>query len=103
MNSVHFGKKIFRTERGYLGISCEHVEKGDKVAILWGGRLPFLLRKHGDRLLPGTRGQLSLTDDTVVPTYRLIGGECYIHGLADGQGLDVAERAGILPRKICLV
>ena len=102
-NSAHFGKKIFRTESGYLGISCEHVQKGDKVAILWGGRLPFLLREHGGILLPGKRGRPSLTDDTIVPTYKLIGGECYIHGLADGQGLDIAERVGILPTKICLI
>jgi hypothetical protein len=102
-NSVHLGKRIFRTERGYLGISCEHVRKGDKVAILGGGRLPFLLREHGSVLLLGARGQPSLTDDTVVPTYKLIGGECYIHGLADGEGLDIAERVGILPTKICLV
>ena len=102
-NSVHLGKKIFRTARGYLGVSCEHVQNGDKVAILWGGRLPFILREDGDILLPGVRGRLSLTDDTVVPTYKLIGGECYVHGFADGEGLDIAERAGILPTKICLV
>jgi hypothetical protein len=102
-NSVHLGKRIFRTERGYLGISCEHAQKGDRVAILWGGRLPFLLREHGSVLLPGRRGRPSLIDDTVVSTYKLIGGECYVHGLADGEGLDIAERVGILPTKICLV
>jgi hypothetical protein len=102
-SSPHWGKKIFRTERGYLGISCEHVQEGDRVAILWGGRLPFLLREYGSILLPGARGRLSRWDDTVVPTYQLIGGECYIHGLADGEGLDIAERIGMLPTKICLV
>ena len=102
-NPFHFGKKIFRTERGYLGISCKHVQRGDKVAILWGGRLPYILREHGDILLPGVRGRPSLTDDTVVPTYKLIGGECYVHGLADGEGLDIADREGIRPTKICLV
>jgi hypothetical protein len=102
-NSFRIGKKLFRTERGYLGISCEHVRRGDRLAILWGGRLPYILRQHGDTLLPGVRGRPSLTDDTVVPTYKLIGGECYVHGLADGEGLDIAERHGIRPTKICLV
>jgi hypothetical protein len=102
-NSFHIRRKIFRTERGYLGISCEHVQRGDNVAILWGGRLPYILREHGDTLLPGVRGRPSLTDDTVVPTYKLIGGECYVHGLADGEGLDIAEREGIRPTKICLI
>jgi hypothetical protein len=102
-NSFRIRRKIFRTERGYLGISCEHVQRGDNVAILWGGRLPYILREHGDTLLPGVRGRPSLTDDTVVPTYKLIGGECYVHGLADGEGLDIAEREGIRPTKICLV
>jgi hypothetical protein len=79
------------------------VQRGDNVAILWGGRLPYSLREHGDILLPGVRGRPSLTDDTVVPTYKLIGGECYVHGLADGEGLDIAEIEGIRPTKICLV
>ena len=102
-NSFRIRRKIFRTERGYLGISCEHVQRGDNVVILWGGRLPYILREHGDTLLPGVRGWPSLTDDTVVPTYKLIGGECYVHGLADGEGLDIAEREGIRPTKICLI
>lgn len=42
-NSFRVGRKIFRTERGYLGISCEHMQRGDNVAILWGGRLPYIL------------------------------------------------------------
>lgn len=68
-----------------------------------GGRLPFILREHGSTLLSHIRGQETLTDDTVVLTYKLVGGECYVHGLADGEGLDVAEKEGLLPRKICLV
>jgi hypothetical protein len=59
LNSFRIGRKIFRTKRGYLGISCEHVQRGDNVAILWGGRLPYVLREHGDILLPG--GLLSRT------------------------------------------
>ncbi len=36
---------LFRTERSYLGTGCRHVRPGDKVAILWAGRLPFVLRE----------------------------------------------------------
>jgi hypothetical protein len=34
--------KPFQTRRGYRGVSCRHVEKGDKVCISWGGELPFI-------------------------------------------------------------
>jgi hypothetical protein len=33
--SVHIGRKIFRTKRGYLGLSCQHIREGDKICILW--------------------------------------------------------------------
>ena len=36
----------------------------------------------------------------IVETYELIGGECYIHGLADGQALGIAEEKGLQPTTI---
>jgi hypothetical protein len=42
-------------------------------------------------------------ESTEMVTHELIGGYCYIHGLRDGQGLDIAEQEGITSEKICLV
>ena len=48
------GRKLFRTEKGYLGMTCPHVRAGDKVCVLWGGRLPFVLREKCNVVLaPG--------------------------------------------------
>ncbi len=101
-HTKHRRRRLFRTRRGLLGISCQHVQPGDKIGILWGGRFPFILREHGRMVLPGREGFLSNTDDSVQPTYKLVGGECYVHGLSGGEGIHVAEQEGILPTKICL-
>ena len=53
----HIKKRLFRMEDGYLGMSCTHVRVDDRVAVLWVGRLPFLLRSCGTvRLLDGGSG-----------------------------------------------
>ena len=94
---------LFRTRRGYLGMSCKHVRAGDKVSILWGGHLPFLLREARTVELPSTPGLGSKTEIMEMVRHEVIGGYCYIHGLTDGQGLEVAEKEGIMPEQICLV
>jgi hypothetical protein len=48
--------KPFQTRRGYRGVSCRHVEKGDKVCISWGGELPFILRESGTLQIPDASG-----------------------------------------------
>lgn len=42
-----FGRRMFRTKKGWVGISCTHVQPGDIVCLLSGGWLPFLLRGLG--------------------------------------------------------
>jgi len=93
------GKKLFRTEKGYLGMTCPHVRAGDKVRVLWGGRLPFVLREKGQVILaPGDS-----EDPQVVMSHVLIGGECYVHGLADGEAVEAARREQFDAEEICIV
>ena len=75
-------KTLFRTKVGMFGMSCHHAAVGDKVCLIDGGGLPFLIRE-----VPPDNVQVSLR---VLlrehhKVYQLIGGECYIHGLADGE------------------
>ena len=49
------------TEKGYIGLGPEEVQKEDKVGVLLGGSVPFVLRQQEDR-------------------YTLTG-ECYVHEL----------------------
>ncbi len=103
----HLKCKLFRTRRGYIGMSCMHVEPGDQVAVFWGGRLPFLLREMRGgkpvKLVASSdlqKQQLDAKRVIETQTYELVGGECYIHGLAEGQALDVAQEEGTVAGKI---
>jgi hypothetical protein len=64
------GWKFVVTKRGYVGIVPDLAQVGDIVAIMKGGCVPFLLKRGETR--PGA--------------VRLVG-ECYIHGIMDGQGI----------------
>ena len=93
----HTGRKLFCTKRGLLGISCKHIQKGDKVTVIFSGDLPLLLREAGPTTTQteeGVREQVA---------YRMVGGYCYIHGLADGEGVDIARREAIQPSEICII
>lgn len=62
------------TRRGYFVLGPNALQAGDVVAVLRGGKVPFVLRK------------VSAGGDD--ERWVLIG-ECYAHGLMDGEGWDV--------------
>lgn len=66
-----FRRKLIVTQRRYLGLTAEHVESGDVVAILLGGQLPFVLRK--------------------VEGHYILIGEAYVHGIMDGEAMAELE------------
>lgn len=69
MEEVAVGRRFIVSDRGYMGIAPENSKQGDIVCILVGGRAPFILRataKGGHHLV----------------------GECYVHGIMDGEALD---------------
>jgi hypothetical protein len=55
------------TEKGYFGMAPEQTRRGDVVCILLGGRLPVILRPVGQH-------------------WEFIG-ECYIHGVMQGEAM----------------
>ena len=63
------GTQFFITSKGYMGMG--NPKANDRVFILRGGNTPFVLRSDGNRA-----GQF-----TVV-------GNCYVHGIMDGEILD---------------
>lgn len=65
-----FTRAVAWTKQGYLALVPEETEAGDFVALLKGGRMPFVLR-------PGKGG------------FRLLG-PAYIHGIMDGELSDDA-------------
>jgi hypothetical protein len=67
---------LMTTRTGYLGLAPEAVHQGDVVAILLGCKCPIVLRPYSDKF------------------FHVIG-ECYVHGLMDGEIL--SQENGKIP------
>ncbi|XEU97506.1 hypothetical protein FSHL1_002792 [Fusarium sambucinum] len=94
--SSHFaivasGRKMFLTEKGYLGLASDEAHKGDEIWILDGGRLPLVLRRH-DTQAPGT----------VSSKYTFIG-DGYVQGIMGGEFAEKALEDGVMPTSVILV
>ncbi|KAF2827527.1 hypothetical protein CC86DRAFT_290582 [Ophiobolus disseminans] len=78
-------RRIFRTSRGYIGLGprCMHV--GDIVAVLDGGKVPFVLRP----LVDGGH------------EYALMG-ECFVYDIMDGEVLQMVGHDGVQDKTFVL-
>lgn len=65
------GKIFFGTKQGWIGQGPEELQRGDVVAVLFGGPVPFILRRYD-------------------AYYRLIEC-CYVYGLMDGEANEMAK------------
>jgi hypothetical protein len=63
-----YNRRFFISESERYGWAVDGTRPGDRVAVIYGCQYPFLLRDAGDG------------------TYTIIG-DCYIHGLMDGEAL----------------
>ena len=63
-------RRFFITRLGYLGLAPNAAREGDLVCVLWGCSVPVVLRKEGD--------------------HYIFVGECYTHGVMDGEAIDMA-------------
>ncbi|QDS78035.1 hypothetical protein FKW77_003080 [Venturia effusa] len=80
--SIYDGRRIFASEKGYLGTSCEGVKRGDLLYLVAGADVPYVLRP-----VVGKEG-----------TFVLVG-EAYIHGGMDGEKLSEGKEF----EEICIV
>ena len=78
VQDVVVGRRRVNTERGRLGLAPYLTKKRDLVCILFGCSVPVLLRPHQDAYT----GQ----------EYFQFIGESYIHGIMDGEALELARR-----------
>jgi hypothetical protein len=58
-------RRFFITEKGYIGMGPDSLQLGDRVCILYGGKVPFILRPEDD--------------------HYLLVGESYTHRMMDGE------------------
>jgi hypothetical protein len=63
--TLTISRRLFKTEKGYLGLGPRSLKKEDEVALLKGGMVPLVIRK---------------TDNN----FELVG-DCYVHGIMHGE------------------
>ena len=73
-------RKFFTTHKGFFGLGPGALKEGDRVAVLLGSDVPFVIREADPDSLDHT---MPVPHDT---KFKLLG-ECYIHGLMQGQAV----------------
>lgn len=73
-------RKFFITSKGFFGIGPGALKEGDRVAVLLGSDVPFVIREADPDSLDPT---MPVPHDT---KFKLVG-ECYVHGLMQGQAV----------------
>lgn len=69
---------FFVTREGYIGIGPPDMARGDEVWVLFGGKVPFILRSTGNAEDQPCKNS---NDYTLV-------GNAYVHGIMDGEAVD---------------
>jgi len=68
-------RKLFYTQKGYIGVGPEAMEEGDLCCILFGARVPYILRRVGHQCV--------------------LVGESYIHGVMRGEIVDIWQNGDL--------
>jgi len=75
-------RRLFATAQGYIGLGPCAMQEYDILCVLFGCLVPFVLRPSGER-------------------YRLVG-ECYVHGIMQGEAIQVLERGEYMEQEFVL-
>jgi hypothetical protein len=62
-------RSLFVTEKGYIGLGPAKIQNGDMVCIIYGCSVPLILRAQND--------------------HHILVGEAYVHGIMDGEVIDL--------------
>jgi hypothetical protein len=74
MERVCDGRSFLFTEKGYYGLGPSISKRGDLCCVLFGAKVPFILRRFGEE-----------------NHYKLIG-ESYIHGIMEGEAVAMIQK-----------
>ncbi|KAI4274491.1 MAG: hypothetical protein L6R35_006335 [Caloplaca aegaea] len=75
INNIFNRKRLVTTSKGFVGAAPLSTREGDKVYLLSGGRVPFVLRARSD----GTH---------------ILVGESYVHGIMQGEAFEREQLVG---------
>ena len=94
-------RKLFTTVNGYIGLGPPQTQIGDVVFILFGSRVPLVLRRHEDQspitFSPDGFGQKHiLREITLTKTSYSVIGDCFIHGVMDGEFNKINEKGEVI-------
>jgi hypothetical protein len=67
------GRRFITTDKGYIGMAVSNARHGDLIVIAFGSSVPLILRP-------------AIQDNTYIFV-----GESYIHGVMDGEAIDMLE------------
>jgi len=82
-------RRFIITEKGYIGLAPAKTEPGDRIAVLFGGRVPYILRQNQP-------------DNSTEPTTWTFIGDSYVHGIMDGEVIQKLERGEVESEVITL-
>jgi hypothetical protein len=79
-------KRLFMSDKGYIGLTSISAQPGDRIAFMPGSDVPFLIRtsNKSSRSAENNASNEEFTSSSQDDTYILIG-EVYIHGLMHGE------------------
>lgn len=84
------GRSFVITKRGYIGVAPFKTRVGDKIAVLQGGTVPFVLRERLGALKEGSDGAAEMVGSMKVRCEFV--GEAFVLGVMEGQA--VAKAGG---------
>lgn len=86
-------RRLIVSEKGYIGVAPIESRVGDKICILFGGRLPLIIRETAE----------PVEIDGVQHVSHTMVGESHVHGLMYGEGIDMLDRGEATLQKFFLV
>jgi len=94
-----YDRVFITTKNGCIGFAPSDSKKGDRIAVLAGGSVPYILvpTSESNSNAAGNESSTSSKDEFTIR------GDCYIHGIMDGEVVSVLEEANVKPRMIILV
>jgi hypothetical protein len=83
MEKFVLGRRFFISKSGHFGLAPRAAQPGDVIVILFGMEIPLICRKNGDS------------------GYRIVG-ESYVHGIMDGELIQMWRKGNIKPNTISI-
>ena len=80
------GRRFIITEKGYMGLAPPECEEGDKIAILFGSDVPFVLRRSTGN----------------IEEFELVG-EAHVQDIMDGEVIQLLDAGGLESRTFRIV